>query len=539
MYLRCFLANYINQIYSTFHGLPDSHFLIIKGSEEQGYTFAATATYDEAVSIRTQRLFRKIFQEFPIQDILGQYSDSKLTKSVLRQIFVKMAVFEDLGPPINFSSMEQFENIFLDHAPAAAGFVEDKAKTSGKGFEGLCERVYLQWHHYFTTQQERDPEKHEIRQAEFLTSRMADREFQEGSYIYLGKKGVFQVDKTVISSGAYISVLKDISDPSKVKIVCRGTAMRRTATDGISSGLNDLQYEIGNGGVQAAWPMISEYLTHQKVREIEIYGKSLGGAHAQRLAVLVMKLPDCLLTSLTTVCSVGAGEEAEILFKNLVEQDKRYHDLSLIVIRNGGNASDAADYIPCLGGDHLGSTVDAKYLNLRVYYIHPFSKQITPPDASLNVLQHGIRLAASFSSAHVRQTTFADFSYQRLDDREVIRSALTLGSILERPRRWIAYQNTTSFSGFVNPSTMQTDTLAIEKVVVVVSSIFLILFFVGFMVCLVLEPGNVVYHGNGIILTLPTIIMAGGGGLSALTIAIGSCAWWLSSKGSDKAQCVT
>ena len=253
-------------------------------------------------------------------------------------------------------------------------------------------------------------------------------------------------------------------------------------------------------------------ITHQKVREIEIYGKSLGGAHAQRLAVLVMKLPDCVLTSLTTVCSVGAGEEAEILFKNLVEQDERYHDLSLIVIRNGGDASDAADYIPCLGGDHLGSTVDAKYLNLRVYYIHLFSKQIIPPDASLNVFQHGIRLAASFSSAHVRQTTFADFSYQRIDDREVIRPSLTLGSILERPRRWIAYRNTTSFSDFVNPSMMQTDTPATEKVVMVVSSIFLILFFVGFMVCLILQPGNVVYQGNGIILTLPTILMAGGGG---------------------------
>ena len=260
VYLRCFLANYINQIYSTFHGLPDSHFLIIKGSEEQGYTFAATATYDEAVAIRTQKLFKKIFQEFPIQEILGQCSNSKLTKSVLRQIFVKMAVFDDRGPSINFSTMEQFEHVFLDHAPEATSFVDDKAKTSGKGFEGLCERVYLQWHHYFTIQQECDPEKHEIRQAEFLTSRMADREFQEGSYIYLGKKEVFQVDKMVISSGAYISILKDISNPSKIKIVCRGTAMRRTATDGLSSGLNDLQYEMGNGGVQATWPMISEYL---------------------------------------------------------------------------------------------------------------------------------------------------------------------------------------------------------------------------------------------------------------------------------------
>ena len=523
------MSNYINQIYSAFHGLPDSYFLIIKGSEEQGYVFAASATYDEAVAIRTQKLFKKIFQEFPIQEILAQCSDSKLTKAVLRQIFVKMAVFEDNGPQLNFSTMDQLENIFLDHAPASASFVEDKAKTSGKGFEGLSEKVYLQWHHYFATQQEEDPEKLEIRQAEFLTSRMADREFQEGTYVYLGKSEVFQVDKTVVASGSYISILKNISDPSKVKIVCRGTAMRRTATDGLMSGLNDLQYEIGNGGIQAAWPMVFEYLSQQNVREIEIYGKSLGGAHAQRLAILIMKLPDCELTSLTTVCSVGAGVEAEALFKSYVEQDKRYHQLRQIIIRNGGNTKDEADYIPCLGGDHLGSTVDAKYLDLRLYYIHPTAAQISPPHDNLNVFQYGMRLAASFSSAHVRQTTFTDFSYQRLDDRVAIQSALNMGLALERPRRWIAYRNKTSFSDFVNPP-VKIESLTIEKTVALVSSLFLILFYVGFMVCLVLEPGSIVFQGNGIVLTLAAVIMAAGGGLSVLTIAIASCSWWLSSK---------
>ena len=167
--------------------------------------------------------------------------------------------------------------------------------------------------------------------------------------------------------------------------------------------------------------------------------------------------------------------------------------------------------------------------DLRLYYIHPTAAQISPPHDNLNVFQYGMRLAASFSSAHVRQTTFTDFSYQRLDDRVAIQSALNMGLALERPRRWIAYRNKTSFSDLVNPP-VKIESLTIEKIVALVSSLFLILFYVGFMVCLVLEPGSIVFQGNGIVLTLAAVIMAAGGGLSVLTIAIASCSWWLSSK---------
>ncbi len=526
------MAQYINQIYSAFHHQPDSHFLVIKGSKKIGYTFVASETYDEAVAVRTQKLFKQIFNDFPIQEILEQCPTPALTKEVLRQVFVKMAVFEEDGPPLNLSNLEGFEQIFLDQAPEANSFDDDKAKTSGKGFEGLCEKVYLQWHHYFTTQQEGDPHKIAIRGAEFLTSRMADREFQEGAYIYLGKEDIFQVDKIIVREGAYVSILKNIADPTQVKIICRGTAMRRTATDGLKSGLNDLHYEIGNGGIQAVWPMVSEYLIQQKVQEVRIYGKSLGGAHAQRLAVLVMQLPECVLAGLTTVGSVGVGSEAEALFKNLVELNERYHKLPLTVIRNGGDESDdGADYIPCIGGAHLGSTVDPRYLDLQVYYIHPSAQQIFAPKRDLNMLQKGIRFASSFSSAHVRQTTIRDFSYQRLDNREAIQSELILGTSLEGPRRWIAYRNAISFSDFVHPPLDPLDSLVTERVILVVSGIFLTLLFVGFMTCLVLQPGSIVYQGKGIILTLPTVIlMAGGGVVSVLMIAIGSCSWWLSLK---------
>ena len=523
---------YIHQIFSALYQVPDTHYLVIKGSEKRGYTFSASETYNEVVAIRTQHIFKKIFNDFPIQEILEQCSARTLTKEVLRHVFVQMAVFGEKGPPFNFSNLDEFEQVFLDQAPGASSFNADKAKTSGKGFEGLCEKVYLQWHHYFATQQEVEPHKIVIRQAEFLTSRMADREFQEGEYIYLGKGEIFQVDRIIVREGAYVSILKNIADPQQVKIICRGTAMRRTATDGLVSGLNDLQYEIGNGGVQAVWPKVFEFLRDEKVEKVHIYGKSLGGAHAQRLAVLVMQLSDCLLTGLTTVGSVGVGPEAEALFKETVELDARYHQLPLTVIRNGGDQTNHdADYIPCIGGEHLGSTLDSPYLDVQIYYIHPSAQQIGAPKHELNIFQKGMCFTASFSTAHVRQTTMGDFSYQRLDDRETVQSELRLGTSLEGPRRWVAYHNEVPFSDFVRAPLHPVVSLVSERIAFVVSSIFLLLLFVGFMTCLVLQPGSIVYQGKGIILTLPTtLLMAGGGVVSLLMIAIGSCAWWRSLK---------
>jgi hypothetical protein len=527
------MAAYIQQIYLAFHNAPESHVLIIKGSERHGYTFSASAIYDESVAIRTQKLFKHIFAEFSVQEILDHLSNPKLTKAALRRIFVKMAVFCDQGPSFDFSNLQELEHIFLDKTPKETQFLEDKAATSGKEFEGLCEKVYLQWHHYFAVQTENDPEKRMIREAEFLTSRMADREFQEGEYIYLAKDAIFQVDATFIHEGAYVSILKSLSDSKSVKLICRGTAMRRSATDGLKSGMNDLQYEIGNGGVQGVWPHVADYLKQQSIHEVELYGKSLGGAHAQRLAVLVMKHSQCLLKSLTTVCSVGVGSEAEGLFKGLVEQDERFRKLNLTIIRNGGEEIDkGADYIPCVGGDHLGATVDAEYLNLKVYYIHPISEQIYPPQQDLNFFQKGVRFASSFSAPHVRQSTLLDFSYNHLD-RPKAQTALQLGRTLEGPRRCFAYKNTRSFSEIVNPPTNELETQPIEKIVLIASTVFFILFYIGFVTCLELHPGTIIYQGNGLILTIPTIVMAAGTGLSLVTITITLCSLCASARNRD------
>ncbi|MFZ0564661.1 MAG: hypothetical protein WAM28_00465 [Chlamydiales bacterium] len=445
------MAVYINQIFSVFHNLPDSYTLIINDLGENRYAFTASSNCDEAECIQTQNIFKKIFDKSPFQEVIEQYSHSRLTKSVLREIFVKIAAFNDKGPSLNFSSLEDFEHTFLDKAPKESSFLKDRAWTSGRGFKGLCEKVYLQWHHYFTIKSECDPEKIEIRQAEFLTSRMADREFQEGTYVYLAKGEIFQVDKTIVCQGAYISILKNISNPAQAKIICRGTAMRLNSTDAFNSVLNNLQYEIGNGGIQAAWPYVSHYLHQQNVREVELYGKSLGGAHAQRLAILIMKYSSCFLKGLTTVCSVGVGSEAEVLFKDLVERDECYRSLNLTVIRNGGEAVDkGADYVPFVGGDHLGATVDPKDLNLRLYYIHPLSERIFAPNHNIGFIRKLVRFVLSFFDAHFRQNTLLDFSYQSLKNRAEIQSSLKFGTLLEWLRRIFTYRNTISFTDFVS-----------------------------------------------------------------------------------------
>lgn len=491
-----FVANYINQIYAAFQNLEDSSFLQINEVQENNYVFSSSNAYDE----RTLPLFQRIF------NVHIDESSQPLTKARVREIFVNMATFNENGAPLNFESREEMEHLYLDRPPVFESFAEDKAQTSGKGFPGLCETVYLQWLHFFSCRAENDSQKYEIREAEFLTSRLADREIQEGTWIYLGEEKIYQVERVVAQGGAYIAILKNRAHPNQIKIVCRGTAMRRTATGGLLSALNDLQYEIGNGGVQASWPFLSEYLSRHQNLEVEIYGKSLGGAHAQRLAILVMLLPNCTLKELTTVGSVGVGEEAEEMFKELLEQTHEFSRLT--VIRNGGEqANDGADYIPCMGGEHLGATVSSQFLDRRVYYIHPQANPITKPLSMLSFFQNLNRFIKSFSGPHVRQTTLQDFSYQLVESDE-IQDSLSIGNRLENLRRVIAYKNCVSFTEFVhNPHAPD---LIVFKIGVVASDIFLILFFTGFMTCLAVQYGPVIYQSTQLVLTLPTILMGEG-----------------------------
>lgn len=500
--------SYIKEIYTALQNHADASFLQIDEGENNHYIFSASSIYNEEVDQRTRFHFERIF------NYSLQKSTKPLTKARLREIFVNMAVFNENGPPLHFAKREEMEHLYLDKPPIFESFVEDKPQWSGKGFPVLCENVYLQWLHYFSSLSEDNLEKREIREAEYLTSQLADREAQEGTWIYLGEEKIYQVEHVVAQGGAYIALLRNRAHPNQIKIICRGTAMRRNATGALLSGLNDLQYEIGNGGLQASWPFIFEFLSREENLEIEIYGKSLGGAHAQRLAIMIMLLPNCTLKGLTTVGSVGVGSEAEEMFKQLVEQNRP--PLRLTVIRNGGEKdNDGADYIPCMGGEHLGATVSNGLLERRVFYIHRHAYPITEPRSTLSFFQNLVRFAKSFSGPHVRQTTLENFSYQ-IVETEGTDAALSLGNRLESLRRVIAYKNCVSFTDYVR------DPLAADRVIfkvgAVVSGIFLVLFYLGFMACLALKFGPIVYQSSQFALTLPAILMGEGmvGSLFAL-----------------------
>lgn len=65
------------------------------------------------------------------------------------------------------------------------------------------------------------------------------------------------------------------------------------------------------------------------------------------------------------------------------------------------------------------------------------------------------------------------------------------------------------------------------KVTVVAGIVLLMITAATGTTLLLLHPGTIIFQGHGIILTLPTVLAVGaGGGLSLLSIAIGSYLWW-------------
>lgn len=121
-------------------------------------------------------------------------------------------------------------------------------------------------------------------------------------------------------------------------------------------------------GVKNIWPNLSKDLKDNNINTVEILGKSLGGAHAQELAVLIEGVLKIRVDKLTTYCSVGTGRKINNLFKSEILA-KRSTPFNIQVIRNGGDGSDdEVDYIPAVGGEHLGADAGDKY-KIEVTYI--------------------------------------------------------------------------------------------------------------------------------------------------------------------------
>jgi hypothetical protein len=346
-----------------------------------------------------------------------------------------VAAYKELIP---FESMEQFKKIFLRPCPNSEEFYIDKVKTSGKGLKGLEERVFLNVLHHFHVQTEGKSERAFLRDAEMLTGRYIDREPPQGSLIHL-KEGVFFVDKTFSSSGGYVSVLRDIKGERVPKLVCRGTAVRRTATSGFASGINDLLPQMGMWGVQAIWPELSKYLKDEQ--SVEIFGKSLGGAVAQELTVLLEGKANVRVDHLVTVCSVGVGKEINDLFLNKVLAKREGAPLAISVLRNKGNDdADELDYVPILGGKHIGVDAPSDKCKSLVYELSPQEATISPISKKARVVFYMRKLSKSLGACHCRQTTLKDdFKYQCIEDPTEVNELLLSGEIFERIRRSVTF----------------------------------------------------------------------------------------------------
>lgn len=232
--------------------------------------------------------------------------------------------------------------------------------------------------------------------AEAASSRFADREPREGVLFGRGK-----VEKVFANGGAYIFLVT--SDYDIPVLVCRGMCPnRKGATGNYLSGINGLTLDFGFYGVQQNLDDIHKYLAAHQITQINLIGKSLGGAHAQYLSLL-LKVKTQLLV---TYCSPGIGPyktEAEV-----------------IVLRNNG------DKVPYLGGEHITGS------STRIFSIKPVDDMWTSENESL--IDKAIAFFKSFATSHVRQTSMQPFSI-----KEMSLSELKAGKTFESIRKVVAH----------------------------------------------------------------------------------------------------
>lgn len=434
----------LSSLARTLENQPDSACLRIIHNG-RGYHFTATPmAIDEAA---THPIFFELIgsanlqRVFQIEELKLDADQLLLTKKNVSKIIVGLLHLKLCEYPSHFSELKP---LFLGRAPELDHLLYDIASTAGKGARGLTERVYIAAHHYFRLKEE-PAKNHPLIDAEFLTSRLADREMTEHTIIHLAE-GDYRVDALFTEGGSYTAVLKKVTGRAPLKIVCRGTSTRPQSTGSFKSCLNNIQLKIGTMGVTTIWPELSQYLRSNDCSAVELYGKSLGGAHAQLLAILIEGVERIPIDHLTTVCSVGVGDTIARLFEEHVLRH-RERQFPIHVIRNGGNRLGFdADLIPLVGGVHLG---DHDRCDVRVTYLNEDS-HVTPIPQDLSLIQKIILFVQSFGKAHNRQSTLAPFSVITLTD-QAARSHLRFGAELETLRYCFAcFAHMASFT-LLNP----------------------------------------------------------------------------------------
>lgn len=232
--------------------------------------------------------------------------------------------------------------------------------------------------------------------AEAASSRFADREPRIGASFGRGK-----VEKVFAKGGAYIFLIT--SDYDIPLLVCRGMCPnRKGATGQYLSGINGVTIDFGFYGAQQNLEDINTYLESRNITQINLIGKSLGGAHAQYLSLLLKAKTQMLVT----YCSPGIGN-----YKTSAD---------VIVLRNDG------DKVPYVGGAHISGA------STRIFSIKHANSAWTEENVSF--LKKMIEFFKSFANPHVRQTSMEPFSI-----KEIPLSHLNDGNTFEPIRKIVSY----------------------------------------------------------------------------------------------------
>lgn len=319
---------------------------------------------------------------------------------------------------------ENIEDVFFRNLPEIDYY--DMIETCGKGYKGLTERVATilsLWK--ICVEEELDPLKQFMTEVEVLTSRLGDREPPEGTVIRL-RKGYYVVDKVFAGGGCYVSVLRNMTDRKAPILLCRGTAVRLKATGSLLSCFNDLLPDIGMLGIKTIWQDVADYLHAHQIEKIDIWGKSLGGAHAQYLAALVTGKTKTRVSSLVTCCSVGVNDHVSEVFQDAL-REKGKEEPNISIIRNSGcDGKKEVDYIPCIGGVHLHTQSN----RTKIYYLCPseasgdLTEGIPTNDWMLRKIY---KFMTSFLKAHIRQTTLKEYRVKLVDSiHEEVKKGLEL-----------------------------------------------------------------------------------------------------------------
>ncbi len=379
--------------------------------------------YQEAFNQRQLLLDRKVIEIIFL--LLGDVRTDDLQEATTKPL----SALDPLEIDKLYFSLIPFHrvnNLFFRNIPENAYF--DSSRSSGRGLEGLRERIKIQLDaiDFYLPSDQTGKWAYEV---EVLTSRLADREMATGQMIRCSS-GYFKCEAIFTGKGGYAAFLRDLRE-EKTMLVCRGTASRRSATGGLMSGLNNLLIEPGMLAVQALWPQIRTYLSDHNISHIDLYGKSQGGAQVQYLASLIHTYTTTRVTSLTTYASIGVNREVEEIFYNTFKDT----DINVSAIVNEGvPAQDEWDCIPLVGGVHVGLRLPSA----SAYSLLPSSTQ-RGDIKTLSVFQKIKGFFKSFSKAHIRQTTLKPF---RIEKMENTRHYFSLGLELEHFRKvaaWIVH----------------------------------------------------------------------------------------------------